>query len=64
MKHVFAICLFATSTTLVGCGKPEAQSVMESADQAAIAEYERLTAEQDAAAKAAPPDESGESKKE
>jgi hypothetical protein len=60
VKHVLAICLFAASTALIGCGKPEGASVMESADQAAIDEYERLTAEQDAATAIAPPDASGE----
>ena len=56
MKRVFAICLFAASTALVGCGEPKPTSVMESSDKAAIAEYERLLAEQDAAAEASPPD--------
>ncbi len=54
MKRVLAICLFAASTSLVGCSEPQATSVMDSADQSAIAEYERLTAEQDAAMDADP----------
>jgi hypothetical protein len=61
VKRILAICLVAGSTALVGCGKPEATSVMESSDQAAIDEYERLTAEQDAAMDANPPDADGES---
>ena len=60
MKHVLAICLFAVFTALAGCGNPEGASVVESADQAAIDEYERLTAEQDAATAIAPPDASDE----
>ena len=61
MKRILAICLFAASTALVGCGDPKATSVIEDADQSAIAEYERLTAEQDAAMEADPPDVDGES---
>ncbi len=54
MKRILAICLFAASTALVGCGDPKATSVIENADESAIAEYERLTAEQIAAMDADP----------
>ncbi len=60
MKQLLAICLFATSAALVGCGSSGTTSVMESSDQAAIDEYEKLIAEQDAALEAAPPDVSSD----
>jgi hypothetical protein len=56
VKRVLAICLFVASIGLVGCGTPEASSVMENADQSAIEAYEAAIAEQDAAMEADPGD--------
>jgi hypothetical protein len=50
------ICLFATSTALVGCGDPKATDIMENADQAAIDSYEAAVAAEDAAMEADPGD--------
>lgn len=50
MKKVFALCLFALSLGLVGCGSSEPTNILDNSDQAAQAEYDRLIAEQDSAA--------------
>lgn len=52
MKQVLAICLFAASTALVGCGDPQPTNLMEDSDQSAIEAYEAAVAAQDAAADA------------
>jgi hypothetical protein len=46
------ICLFATSTALVGCGDSKSTDIMENADQAAVDAYEAAVAETDAAMEA------------
>jgi hypothetical protein len=52
MKRVLLICLFATSTALVGCGDSKSTDIMENADQAAVDAYEAAVAETDAAMEA------------
>ena len=50
MKQVLAICLFAASTALVGCGDAQPTNLMEDSDQSEIEAYEAAVAAQDAAA--------------
>lgn len=50
MKRAFVIFLFAASAVLVGCGDPQPTNIMESADPAAIEEYEWSIAEEAAPA--------------
>ena len=49
MKRFAAICLFAASTALVGCGSSEPSNVMDSADQSAVEAYEAAIAAKNAA---------------
>jgi hypothetical protein len=56
VKRVLMICLFATSTALVGCGDPQPTDIMENADQSAIDAYEAAVAAEDAAMEADPGD--------
>jgi hypothetical protein len=56
VKRVLLICLFATSTALVGCGDPKSTDIMENADQPAIDSYEAAVAADDAAMEADPGD--------
>ena len=57
MKRVLAICLFAASTAMVGCGgSGEPQNIMDGADEAAVLSYEEMVAADEAAMSASPDD--------
>ena len=57
MKRFLALGLLFAAAITIGCGDAGPTNVMENADKAAVAEYERLLAEEDAANAAAPPDQ-------